>query len=687
MKEGKDINLNELEPDKEVIYWIKRKEVGFLKAFWLTWKEIIFHPKRFFSKITSTLGLGASIYFGIIVYLLCLLVGLWYIWIISIMGVNLYPEIRFSTLLRIYFWIVLLTPFGVCFIIFIKSVFLHSILWLLRARKGFKATFKVVAYSTAPNVFYLFCVPMGLFAVGVLRSPLLSSLRIVLGYPLWGLMVLGTIMTTIWPLVLLIIGVKYAHNISFFRSICGVVIYYALITLIVMVFTFGFRRLTTSPRPMPGLTSKSEEIEEESKFIGQEFPKFNIDDLNFREVNLDDFRGKVVVVAFWPDYYTPSENEITILNRLCSQYKSEKVLISAISVRKDFGRIKRLAKETKIIFQILIDWGELSEHFWGTISSHYTPVRPMIFILDKGGIIRYAYHTRRVVPPAELLSKKIDELLNEKLPKSPAKKTQRVQIKKPKIAEEGIIEYEATLYFKDNLVDYNVTWHTPKGVSLVDDLGKNIIKEPPRAFEKRMYGVIPLGKSRDNAFKCILDFDEPPQKNFIFRKGPTFIRKNFIFYFDKNNNNDLNETDEKISGMKGKVRVDNIQLKYRDGIIAPYCLRVYFYFNDWEKSYRVSYYRDCAMEGQIKLGEETYRIALLDDNSDGLYTISDDYLLFDFNQDGKLDGRLVKEKGSEYYKVKEGIKLKDTFKVNNLLYKVVYVSEKGDKIRVRQVSQ
>ena len=93
------------------------------------------------------------------------------------------------------------------------------------------------------------------------------------------------------------------------------------------------------------------------------------------------------------------------------------------------------------------------------------------------------------------------------------------------------------------------------------------------------------------------------------------------------------------------------------------------------------------MEGQIKLGEETYRIALLDNNSDGLYTISDDYLLFDFNQDGKLDGRLVKEKGSEYYKVKEGIKLKDTFNINDLSYRVVYISEKGDKIRVQQVSR
>lgn len=62
-------------------------------------------------------------------------------------------------------------------------------------------------------------------------------------------------------------------------------------------------------------------------------------------------------------------------------------------------------------------------------------------------------------------------------------------------------------------------------------------------------------------------------------------------------------------------------------------------------------------------------------------------MLFDFNQDGKLDGRLVKEKGSEYYKVKEGIKLKDTFNINDLSYRVVYISEKGDKIRVQQVSR
>lgn len=678
---------SELDAVKEVIYWDKRDEIGFLKAFWLTWKEVVLHPKSFFSKMGNISGLGNPLLFGIIVFSLCSLIGLGYLWIIPLAGINLYPEIGLSRVLRIYFWIVLLTPFGASFIIFIKSAFFHSILWLLRARKGFQATFRVVAYSTGSNLFYLFCVPMGLFAATIMKNSLPSAIRIIFGYSFWVLMVLGMILTVIWPLVLHIIGFKYAHNISFFRSICSVIIYYVLIAIIVTVSMFGFRCLMGFPRPIRGLTSKSEGVEEESKFIGQEFPQFALDDLYFREVKLDDFQSKVVVVAFWPDYFTPSKNEIVILNSLSDKYKSEKVLISAISVRKDFGRVKKLSKETKIVFQILMDWGELSEQFWGVISSHYTPTRPIIFILDKSGVIQYAYHTQRVVPSEKILSKNIDGLLSEVIPKSPIKKGQRVQIESSKETEKAINEYEASLYFKSNLIDYNINHYSPEGINLVDDLGKNIIKEPQRQFEKRVYGILPFGKSKDNVFKCILDFNEPPQKRQLLRREASFITQDYILYFDKNNNNDLTEEGEKIKEAEKATRVDNIKIRYNDGAESPYYIRVYFYFNDWEKSYYMSYYRDCAMEGQIKLGDKTYKIALLDENSDGFYTILDDDMLFDFNDDGKLDGKLVPRENSEYYKVAEGFDLKDSFSVNGKSYKVTYVSEKGDRIRIRQISQ
>ncbi len=170
--------------------WEDREAIGFLKALFRTLKETLFSPTVFFGKMRVTGGFSDPLLYALIVGMGGLMA--FYVWDILLhtsVQNFMTPELRAASegnMLRgqgMTFMAVLM-PFLLIIWLFAVSGLLHLFLQLVRgAKTGFEATFRVVSYSISPFVFLLipFC---------------------------------GMPMTSLWGLVLTIIGLKEAHGIS-----------------------------------------------------------------------------------------------------------------------------------------------------------------------------------------------------------------------------------------------------------------------------------------------------------------------------------------------------------------------------------------------------------------------------------------------------------------------------------------
>ena len=147
--------------NKKSTYWENRVVLGLFLALWLNWKEIILHPKRFFSRMPITGGIWGPLQFALIISCLS---GIVFVCCLGIGVINLAkPELTklislgvIPPIFVIFGITILLYPLFVSWGLFINSIFIHICMWLVGARIGFQATFRVVAYSQAVQAFILF---------------------------------------------------------------------------------------------------------------------------------------------------------------------------------------------------------------------------------------------------------------------------------------------------------------------------------------------------------------------------------------------------------------------------------------------------------------------------------------------------------------------------------------------------
>jgi thiol-disulfide isomerase/thioredoxin len=96
---------------------------------------------------------------------------------------------------------------------------------------------------------------------------------------------------------------------------------------------------------------------------GDDAPSFSIRTDSGREVSLNNFGGKVLILNFWASWCPPCVQETPSLSQFAEQYKSKGVTVLALSVDKDpkayaaFLQRFRPAFETARDFQVHEDYG------------------------------------------------------------------------------------------------------------------------------------------------------------------------------------------------------------------------------------------------------------------------------------------------------------------------------------------
>jgi peroxiredoxin len=118
--------------------------------------------------------------------------------------------------------------------------------------------------------------------------------------------------------------------------------------------------------------------------------KFELSDSKGKMVQLEDYRGKTVLLNFWASWCGPCIEEMPSLSKLHEKFKDKNFAIVAISVDKSEKAALRMAEKYKIPFTVLLDPRN-------SVSRKYrTHALPMTFLIDpKGnsvGVVQGARH-------------------------------------------------------------------------------------------------------------------------------------------------------------------------------------------------------------------------------------------------------------------------------------------------------
>lgn len=171
-----------------------------------------------------------------------------------------------------------------------------------------------------------------------------------------------------------------------------------------------------------------------------------------------------------------------------------------------------------------------------------------------------------------------------------------------------------------------------------------------------LYGTLPLA---GEGFPVVLDRGA--------EGGP-------IVYVDPDRSGDLVEVAWEARRWDGKYLGSAfLELSYGEGERSPY--RVFLL---WDPLYPtvLVYCRDGRREGEISLDGVTYRLAVIDEDTDGRYDdLAEGSVYLDLDQDGVL---LASDDSHEYYRLDE------PFNLHGTVYEVISLARDGSSITIEQ---
>ena len=121
---------------------------------------------------------------------------------------------------------------------------------------------------------------------------------------------------------------------------------------------------------------------------GEEAPDFTLVDQDFIERKLSDFRGKNVLLAFYPFDFSPvCTVEFGCFNDDLSKLNELNAQVLGISVDSKYSH-KAFAEKLGIQFPLLSDFGKEVCRSYGTLRKEGFSERAY-FIIDKEGIVKF----------------------------------------------------------------------------------------------------------------------------------------------------------------------------------------------------------------------------------------------------------------------------------------------------------
>jgi thiol-disulfide isomerase/thioredoxin len=134
----------------------------------------------------------------------------------------------------------------------------------------------------------------------------------------------------------------------------------------------------------------------------------NFQDKLGQPVNLDSFKGKVVVLNFWATWCEPCRAEMPSMQKLADKFGPDKLVVLGVNYQEGEPRIRRFLTQNPVQFTILMDREGSATKAW------ITRVFPTSIIIGPDGRPRHL-----VVGEYDWASPAIDQLVTKLLPTQP----------------------------------------------------------------------------------------------------------------------------------------------------------------------------------------------------------------------------------------------------------------------------
>jgi len=145
--------------------------------------------------------------------------------------------------------------------------------------------------------------------------------------------------------------------------------------------------------------------------VGSPAPLFTLDavvNLEFKKISLADYRGKWVVLFFYPgDFTFVCPTEIKGFNNSLSEFNKANTEVLAVSVDSRFSHLAWIKSGAldKLAFPLLSDFSKQTARAYGVLDEEKSSARRGLFIIDPNGVIQY-----RIVH-SDKVGRSVDETL------------------------------------------------------------------------------------------------------------------------------------------------------------------------------------------------------------------------------------------------------------------------------------
>jgi peroxiredoxin len=133
--------------------------------------------------------------------------------------------------------------------------------------------------------------------------------------------------------------------------------------------------------------------------VGTKAPDFMLVNQDMKKVSLSDFKGKNVVLAFYPGAFTGTcTSEMCNIRDNIAKLEDLETQVLGISVNDPFSN-KAFHEENVLNFPVLFDYNRTVVKQYDVFHENfaeldgYTSAKRSIFILDSEGIVRYKWVT------------------------------------------------------------------------------------------------------------------------------------------------------------------------------------------------------------------------------------------------------------------------------------------------------
>ena len=131
--------------------------------------------------------------------------------------------------------------------------------------------------------------------------------------------------------------------------------------------------------------------------VGQQAPDFKLYDVDRKERSLSEFRGKKVVLAFYPGAFTGvCTTEVCTFRDRMDSLNSLNAQVLGISVDGAFAQ-KVFSDQNNLNFPLLSDFQRQAVNDYGVALPNfagmegYVAAQRAVFVVDNGGVVRYKW--------------------------------------------------------------------------------------------------------------------------------------------------------------------------------------------------------------------------------------------------------------------------------------------------------